>query len=217
MINGLGVVGWGVGGIEAEAVMLGQTISMVLPKVVGFKLTGNLPPETTATDLVLTITQQLRKRGVVGQFVEFFGPGCQNLTLADRATIANMSPEYGATMGYFPIDEQTLDYLKMTGRDEHKVKQVEQYLRAQGLFRLYDGSQPDPNYSGAIMELDLSTVKPCVAGPKRPHDRVELANMQKDFQSCMTAPVGFKGYNVPQDNLKSTSKFTYNGEEFELT
>lgn len=177
MINGLGVVGWGVGGIEAEAVMLGQAISMVLPKVVGFKLVGQLPPETTATDLVLTITQLLRKRGVVGQFVEFFGPGCQNLTLADRATIANMSPEYGATMGYFPIDKQTMEYLQMTGRDEHKVKQVEAYLRAQGLFRLYDGSQPDPHYSGTIMELDLSTVKPCVAGPKRPHDRVELSNM----------------------------------------
>jgi aconitate hydratase len=177
MINGLGVVGWGVGGIEAEAVMLGQTISMVLPKVVGYKLTGSLPVETTATDLVLTIVQQLRKRGVVGQFVEFFGPGCSNLTLADRATIANMAPEYGATMGYFPIDEQTLDYLKMTGRDDHKVKQVEQYLRAQGLFRLYDGSQVDPHYSGALLELDLSTVKPCLAGPKRPHDRVELSNM----------------------------------------
>lgn len=216
MINGLGVVGWGVGGIEAEAVMLGQAISMVLPKVVGFKLVGQLPPETTATDLVLTITQLLRKRGVVGQFVEFFGPGCQNLTLADRATIANMSPEYGATMGYFPIDKQTMEYLQMTGRDEHKVKQVEAYLRAQGLFRLYDGSQPDPHYSGTIMELDLSTVKPCVAGPKRPHDRVELSNMQKDFQTSLTAPVGFKGYNIPQDNLVSTSKFVYNGEEYEL-
>lgn len=130
MINGLGVVGWGVGGIEAEAVMLGQTISMVLPKVVGFKLTGALPHETTATDVVLTITQLLRKRGVVGQFVEFFGPGCQSLTLADRATIANMSPEYGATMGYFPIDEQTIEYLRMTGRDSHNINFIEQYLRA---------------------------------------------------------------------------------------
>lgn len=124
----------------------------------------------------------LRKRGVVGQFVEFFGPGCQSLTLADRATIANMSPEYGATMGYFPIDRQTIEYLQNTGRDEHKVKFIESYLRAQGLFREYDGSQPDPNYSGAIMELDLSSVKPSLAGPKRPHDRVELANMKKDFQ-----------------------------------
>ena len=140
MINGLGVVGWGVGGIEAEAVMLGQTISMVLPKVVGFKLTGNLPKETTATDAVLTITQMLRKRGVVGQFVEFFGAGCMSLTLADRATIANMSPEYGATMGYFPVDNQTLDYLRMTGRDLPKVQIVTEYLQANKLFRTYDGS-----------------------------------------------------------------------------
>ena len=154
---------------------------MVLPKVVGFKLVGALPAETTATDAVLTITQMLRKRGVVGQFVEFFGPGCQNLTLADRATIANMSPEYGATMGYFPIDEQTMDYLRMTGREDLKIKYVEAYLRAQGLFRLYDGSQPDPTYSGELMELDLASIKPCLAGPKRPHDRVELANMKKDF------------------------------------
>jgi aconitate hydratase len=125
MINGLGVVGWGVGGIEAEATMLGQTISMVLPKVVGFKITGHLPAVTTATDLVLTCVQMLRKRGVVGQFVEFFGPGCENLTLADRATIANMSPEYGATMGYFPIDKQTIDYMRTTGRDEKKLQCVE--------------------------------------------------------------------------------------------
>ena len=124
---------------------------MVLPKVVGFKLTGSVPSETTATDIVLAITQLLRKRGVVGQFVEFFGEGCHSLNLADRATIANMSPEYGATMGYFPIDEKTLDYLKMTGRDEHKVKYIEQYLREQGLFRVYDGSQTDPYYSGDIM------------------------------------------------------------------
>eukprot|EP00347_Sterkiella_histriomuscorum_P009081 403342589 len=217
MINGLGVVGWGVGGIEAEAVMLGQTISMVLPKVVGFRLTGSVPPETTATDVVLTITQTLRKRGVVGQFVEFFGPGCQSLTLADRATIANMSPEYGATMGYFPIDDQTIDYLKATGRDSHKVAFVEQYLRAQGLFRLYDGSQPDPHYSGAIMELDLSTVRPCLAGPKRPHDRVELTNMKQDFQTCLSNPVGFKGYAIPEDKHAQTSKFTFEGQEYELS
>ena len=140
MINGLGVVGWGVGGIEAESVMLGQTISMVLPKVVGFRLTGSVNPLTTATDIVLTITQMLRKRGVVGQFVEFFGPGCQALTLADRATIANMAPEYGATMGYFPIGDQTIDFLKMTGRDHHNVAFTEAYLKAQGLFRTYDGS-----------------------------------------------------------------------------
>lgn len=159
----------------------------------------------------------LRKRGVVGQFVEFFGPGCQSLTLADRATIANMSPEYGATMGYFPIDRQTIEYLQNTGRDEHKVKFIESYLRAQGLFREYDGSQPDPNYSGAIMELDLSSVKPSLAGPKRPHDRVELANMKKDFQSCLAAPVGFKGYNITEEKRSATSKFTFDGVEYELS
>ncbi|CDW88502.1 aconitate hydratase 1 family protein [Stylonychia lemnae] len=217
MINGLGVVGWGVGGIEAEAVMLGQTISMVLPKVVGFRLTGSVPPETTATDVVLTITQMLRKRGVVGQFVEFFGPGCQSLTLADRATVANMSPEYGATMGYFPIDDQTIDYLKSTGRNSHNVQFIEQYLKSQGLYRVYDGSQPDPNYSGAVMELDLSTVRPCLAGPKRPHDRVELTHMKKDFNSCLQNPVGFKGYAISEDKRASTSKFNFEGQEYELS
>ena len=140
MINGLGVVGWGVGGIEAESVMLGQTISMVLPEVVGFRLTGELPKHATATDLVLTCTQMLRQRGVVGKFVEFFGPGVRGLTLADRATISNMAPEYGATMGYFPIDDQTLDYLRLTGRPASKVAQIEQYLRGQDFFVTHDGS-----------------------------------------------------------------------------
>jgi aconitate hydratase len=140
MIDGLGVVGWGVGGIEAESVMLGQQISMVLPKVVGFKLTGELPAHTTATDLVLTCTALLRKRGVVGQFVEFFGPGCANLSLTDRATIANMSPEYGATMGFFPVDSGTIDYLRQTGADEQRIAVIEKYLKQQGLYRVYDGS-----------------------------------------------------------------------------
>lgn len=181
MIDGLGVVGWGVGGIEAESVMLGQNISMVLPEVVGFKFTGALPPMATATDLVLTCTALLRKRGVVGKFVEFFGPGCANLSLTDRATVANMSPEYGATMGFFPVDDQTLTYMRLIGADESRISMIEQYLRAQGLFRVYDGSQADPTYSGDVMELDLATIVPCVAGPKRPHDRVEVSNMQKDF------------------------------------
>ena len=211
MIDGLGVVGWGVGGIEAESVMLGQNISMVLPQVVGFKLTGSLPPQTTATDLVLTCTNILRKRGVVGKFVEFFGPGCQSLSLTDRATIANMSPEYGATMGFFPVDEQTIKYLRLIGTDESRVQMIEQYLRSQGLFRLYDGSQPDPVYTGDVIELDLSGIVPCVSGPKRPHDRVEVAKMQEDFRSCMTAPVGFKGFNIAEDKLGNTSKFTYEG------
>ena len=140
MIDGLGVVGWGVGGIEAESVMLGQQISMVLPKVVGFKLTGSLPAHATATDLVLTCTAMLRKRGVVGQFVEFFGDGCQNLSLTDRATIANMSPEYGATMGFFPVDDKTIDYLRMTGAEDSRVAMIETYLRSNGLYRVYDGS-----------------------------------------------------------------------------
>jgi len=158
MINGLGVTGWGVGGIEAESVMLGENISMVLPKVVGFKLTGKLNQHVTATDLVLTIVQTLRKRGVVGQFVEFFGEGCQNLTLADRATIANMAPEYGATMGFFPVDKQSIDYLRLTGRDEGKIQVIEEYLKRQKLFRLYDGSMPDPVFSGDLLHLDLSSV-----------------------------------------------------------
>jgi aconitate hydratase len=128
-----------------------------------------------------------------------------------------MSPEYGATMGYFPIDEQTIDYLKMTGRNTHNIQFIESYLRAQGLFRLYDGSQVDPFYSGAIMELDLSTVKPCLAGPKRPHDRVELAHMKKDFTSCLSAPVGFKGYGITEDKLAKTSKFEFEGQEYELS
>jgi len=141
MIDGLGIVGWGVGGIEAESVMLGQQISMVLPKVVGYKLVGELPSRATATDLVLTLVANLRKRGVVGQFVEFFGSGCANLSLTDRATIANMSPEYGATMGYFPVDQQSMDYLKLIGTDEQRMAVIEAYLKKQGLYRVYDGSQ----------------------------------------------------------------------------
>lgn len=216
MIDGLGVVGWGVGGIEAESVMLGQNISMVLPQVVGFKLTGKLPAHTTATDLVLTCTNMLRKRGVVGKFVEFFGPGCAELSLVDRATIANMSPEYGATMGYFPVDENTIKYMKTIGRSEQTIQLVEAYLKSQGLFRVYDGSQPDPVYSGELMELNLDDVKPCVSGPKRPHDRVEVAKMQEDFRTCLTSPVGFKGFNIAADKLDATSTFTYEGADYTI-
>jgi aconitate hydratase len=216
MIDGLGVVGWGVGGIEAESVMLGQNISMVLPEVVGFKFTGALPPMATATDLVLTCTALLRKRGVVGKFVEFFGPGCVNLSLTDRATVANMSPEYGATMGYFPVDSQTIAYLRLIGAEDSRIAMIEQYLRAQGLFRLYDGSQADPTYSGDVMELDLSTIVPCVAGPKRPHDRVEVSQMQADFNSCMVSPVGFKGFNISQDKLGAATSFSFEGQEYSL-
>jgi aconitate hydratase len=217
MINGLGVVGWGVGGIEAESVMLGQTISMVLPEVVGFKLTGELPKHVTATDLVLTCTQMLRKRGVVGKFVEFFGPGVQTLTLADRATIANMSPEYGATMGYFPIDHQTIDYLKLTGRDPARVATIEQYLREQDLYVNHDGSQPEPVYSGEIMTLDLSTVEPSLSGPKRPHDRVSMSQLPSEFKNGLTAPVGFKGYGLNAEQASKSVSFSYEGQEYSIS
>lgn len=199
MINGLGVTGWGVGGIEAEAVMLGQTISMVLPQVVGFHLHGKLPPTATATDLVLTCVEMLRKRGVVGKFVEFFGPGVKSLSLADRATISNMAPEYGATMGYFPIDDRTMEYLRLTGRDEGHVQLIEKYLRQQDLFVKHDGTQPDPVYSGDVMELDLSKVQGSLSGPKRPHDRVDFSNMKKDFNTCLTNKVGFKGFGLTEE------------------
>jgi len=216
MINGLGVVGWGVGGIEAESVMLGQTISMVLPEVVGFRLEGALPKHVTATDLVLTCVEMLRKRGVVGKFVEFFGPGVQSLNLADRATISNMAPEYGATMGYFPIDKQTIDYLNLTGRDKAQVELIEKYLREQDLFIKHDGSQKDPVYSGDVMNLDLSSVEPSLSGPKRPHDRVSMSNLQKDFRSGLTAKVGFKGFGLQESEVKKSVKINYQGKDYDL-
>jgi aconitate hydratase len=182
MVNGLGVVGWGVGGIEAEAAMLGQPSSMLIPKVVGFRLTGMLPKGTTATDLVLTITEALRKHGVVGKFVEFFGEGLRHLTIADRATLGNMCPEYGATVAMFPIDNMTLDYLRLTGRDEARVQLVEDYARAQGLFRTDDS--PEAIYSETL-ELDLSTVEPSLAGPKRPQDRVALSRAKAAFRTAL--------------------------------
>ncbi len=183
MINGLGVLGWGVGGIEAEAVMLGQPYYMLTPQVVGVKLTGRLPEGATATDLVLTITQMLRKHGVVEKFVEFFGPGLQHLTLPDRATIANMSPEYGATMGFFPVDNETLRYLQGTGRDQALVDLVERYTKEQGLFRTE--TTPDPVYSETL-ELDLGQVEPSLAGPRRPQDRVPLREMKRSFWQALT-------------------------------
>jgi aconitate hydratase len=216
MINGLGVVGWGVGGLEAEAVMLGQNISMVLPQVVGFKLTGNLPQETTATDLVLTCVEMLRQRGVVGKFVEFYGPGVENLNLADRATIANMAPEYGATMGYFPIDSQSIDYLRLTGRTESHCQRVEQYLKEQGMFRTYDGSQKDPNYSGDIMHLDLASVKSSLAGPKRPQDRVSAADLKKEFITGLTEKVSFKGFGLEKEAAKSRTTVNFEGKDYDF-
>ena len=186
MINGLGVLGWGVGGIEAEASMLGQPVSMLIPEVVGFKLTGRLPEGTTATDLVLRVTQMLRARGVVGRFVEFYGAGLSNLPLASRATIANMAPEYGATMGFFPIDAETLNYMRFTGRDEPLVQLVETYAKAQGLFRT--DSTSDPVFSDRL-ELDLGDIEPAIAGPKRPQDRINLREAKQNFATNLKSMV----------------------------
>jgi aconitate hydratase len=178
MVNGLGVLGWGVGGIEAEAAMLGQPIAMLIPDVIGFKLFGKLREGVTATDLVLTVTQMLRKKGVVGKFVEFFGPGLATMALADRATIGNMAPEYGATCGIFPVDEVTLDYMRLSGRDEHRINLVREYYKAQGMFR--EDGQPDPVFTDTL-ELDMGTVEPSLSGPKRPQDRVALTNAAPAF------------------------------------
>jgi len=187
MINGIGVLGWGVGGIEAEAAMLGQPVTMLVPQVVGFKLTGKLPEGATATDLVLTVTQMLRKRGVVEKFVEFCGDGLDQLSLPDRATIANMAPEYGATMGFFPVDDESLNYLRLSGRSEAQVKLVEAYSKAQGLFRTKDA--PTPRFTD-LLELDLSTVVPSIAGPARPQDRVELTQSKRAFRKALLGMIG---------------------------
>jgi aconitate hydratase len=187
MINGLGVLGWGVGGIEAEAAMLGQPLSMLIPKVVGFRLSGRLPEGATATDLVLTVTQMLRKKGVVGKFVEFYGPGLDNLPLADRATIANMAPEYGATCGIFPVDAETLRYLRVSGRSEAQIALVEAYMKEQGMF--HAPGAPDPVFSDTL-ELDLGAVQPSVAGPKRPQDRVLLSEAKSAFQTALSDHFG---------------------------
>ncbi|GEN58981.1 aconitate hydratase AcnA [Acetobacter nitrogenifigens] len=193
MVNGLGVLGWGVGGIEAEAAMLGQPIAMLIPDVIGFKLTGKLPEGATATDLVLTVTQMLRKKGVVGKFVEFFGPALDHLPVADRATIANMAPEYGATCGFFPVDKLTLDYLHETGRDAHRLKLVEEYYRAQGMFRTPE--MADPVFTDTL-ELDLSSVVPSISGPKRPQDRVVLTDATSAFEKELTAGLGVPANDI---------------------
>ena len=204
MINGLGIVGWGVGGIEAEAAMLGQPMNILMPEVVGFRLTGSLPEGATATDLVLTITQMLRQHGVVGKFVEFFGPGLSKLPLADRATLANMAPEYGATIGFFPVDAETLAYLRMTGRDEQHIEFIEQYCREQGLFRTDDA--PDPVYSD-LLELDMGDVEPSLAGPRRPQDRVPLSNMKQVYRETMR-----KVYDRDPDQPKEAPLAPVGGE-----
>ncbi|NDL66945.1 aconitate hydratase AcnA [Anaerotalea alkaliphila] len=199
MINGLGVLGWGVGGIEAEAGMLGQPLYFLMPEVIGVKLTGSLPEGTTATDLALTVTNMLRKKGVVGKFVEYFGEGVFSMNLADRATVANMSPEYGATMGFFPVDQETLHYLRETGRDEEQVALVEAYYKAQGMFA--EKGSPEPQYS-EVLELDLSTVVPSLAGPKRPQDLVLLSDMKESFRSIAAKPLSEGGYGLSSNKME---------------
>jgi len=193
MINGLGVVGWGVGGIEAEAVMLGQPVYMLTPRVVGMRLTGQVREGVTATDLVLTVTQVLRKKGVVDQFVEFFGPGLDSMSLPDRATVANMAPEYGATMGFFPVDDETLRYLRLTGRDERQIGLVERYCKEQGLFRT--SASPEPVFTD-VVELDLGKIEPSMAGPKRPQDRVALGAVKDGFRRLLPVPLTDRGFGL---------------------
>jgi len=209
MINGLGVLGWGVGGIEAEATMLGQPLYMVTPQVVGMRLTGRLREGVTATDLVLTVTQLLRRKGVVEKFVEFFGSGLDQMSLADRATIANMAPEYGATCGFFPVDAETLNYLRKTGRSAAEVDLVERYTKEQGLFRT--AASPDPAFSDTL-ELDLGSVEASLAGPKRPQDRVPLAQMKEGFRRSLTAPVKERGFGLADADLGRTASVDYRGE-----
>jgi aconitate hydratase len=214
MINGLGVVGWGVGGIEAEAAMLGQPIDMLAPDVIGFKLFGQLQEGITATDLTLWITEMLRKKGVVDKFVEFYGSGISSLSLPDRATIANMAPEYGATIGYFPVDDVTLRYLRNTGRSEEMIDLVERYCKEQDLFRTDD--TPDPQYTD-ILELDLGNVDSSLAGPKRPHDRVSIFNVRNSFRSTLTAPVKDGGFELKSLDLEKSAQLGANGHTLEIT
>ncbi len=212
MINGLGIVGWGVGGIEAEAVMLGQPIYMLTPEVIGVKLVGKMPEGATATDLVLVVTELLRAKGVVGKFIEYFGPGLSSMSLADRATIANMCPEYGATVGFFPVDKETLNYMRQTGRSDEQIALVEQYARLQGLFRSDD--TPDPEFTD-VVELDLSSIQPSLAGPKRPQDRITLADMKKEYRKSLLAPVGPRGIGLKEEELSRKAVIS-NGSDVEI-
>ena len=213
MINGLGVLGWGVGGIEAEAVMLGQPLYMVTPQVIGFKVSGALRDGVTATDLVLTVTQMLRKKGVVDKFVEFYGPGLSSMSLPDRATIGNMAPEYGATCGFFPSDAETLRYLRATNRGQ-AADWLERYAKEQGIFRT--DATPDPIFTNAL-ELDLSTVEPSLAGPKRPQDRVLMKDLKKTFRSALTAPVKERGYGLDDAALARKAEVADNGHTTSIT
>jgi len=207
MVNGLGVLGWGVGGIEAEAAMLGQPVSMLIPEVVGFRLDGALKEGITATDLVLTVTQMLRQKGVVGRFVEFYGPGLDSMTVADRATIANMAPEYGATCGFFPIDSRTLEYLELTGRDADRIALVKAYAQAQGLWR--DASAPEPVFTDTL-ELDMGTIEPSLAGPKRPQDRVLVSDVDDQFNHELEHT--YKKHNDPRVPVEGSAFDFGNGD-----
>ena len=213
MINGLGVLGWGVGGIEAEAVMLGQPIYMLAPDVVGMRLTGALNSGVTATDMTLRIVEILRAHGVVGKFVEFFGPGMSVLTLADRATIANMAPEYGATCGFFPVDERTLEYLRLSGREDDAIAGVEAYARAQGFW--YSTDDAEKSYTDTL-ELDLTTVQPALAGPKRPQDRVDLSSMKQHFKESLTNELGHHGHGLSKEQLSNGAIVERNGQTYDL-
>ena len=214
MINGLGVLGWGVGGIEAEAAMLGQPIDMLIPDVVGVKLFGQLSEGVTATDLTLTITQILRQTGVVDKFVEFYGPGISTLTLPDRATIGNMAPEYGATIGYFPVDNETLRYLRLTGRTEETIEVVERYCKEQGLFHTADA--PEPDYS-SVLELDLSKIESSLAGPKRPQDRVSITDVRRSFRTALTAPIKDGGFELKEAEIEKEVSIGSNGHAFKMS
>lgn len=214
MINGLGVVGWGVGGIEAISVMVGEPIDMLVPDVIGFRLSGKLPEGVTPTDVTLTITQILRKKGVVEKFVEFFGPGLSSLSLSDRAMIANMSPENGATITFFPVDAQTIDYLRVSGRPDELVELVETYCKAQRLFRTDD--TPEPVYTD-VLELDLSTVRPSVAGPKRPQDRVPLSEVKPNFERSLVMPKNERGFALTAEDLSKTGRVRYNGHSEKIS
>jgi len=209
MINGLGVLGWGVGGIEAEAAMLGQPMYMLIPQVVGFKLTGKLPEGATATDLVLRVTEMLRKKGVVNKFVEFFGPGIPELALPDRATLANMAPEYGATMGFFPVDQEVLRYLERTGRSRDLIALVEAYYKEQGLF--LEANSPAPEFTDTL-ELDLSSIQPALAGPKRPQDRVNLSDMQPTWRKALSLPIKERGFELKSEDLNRKAALKDMGE-----
>ncbi|MFO7544918.1 MAG: aconitate hydratase AcnA [Trueperaceae bacterium] len=213
MINGLGVLGWGVGGIEAEAVMLGQPYYMLIPEVIGVKLTGKLPEGATATDLVLVVTQMLREKGVVGKFVEFFGPGLSSMTVPDRATLGNMAPEYGATVGFFPIDDETLRYMRQTGRLPDEIEALERYAKANGMF--HTDTTPDPEFTD-IVTLDLSTVEPSMAGPKRPQDRIRLADMQREFREDLVKPVDQRGFALDDAALERSGRLSIRGVEKDL-